>query len=210
MVRNQDFLQFDEVCHLSINLDGTPNRGSNEVGKARFQYWAKTAHGLNAILFIPGSNLAPNIQHYGSSGLSRSMPNADQCRSKLWQSALIGNGRQWEALTHRAGFINVWILDTLVTQDFSKRKTTNLSLLLKSWVTSNRKYVFFLALTLLRFSGVFSDPGGGKSFLILLSVGYFCQISYVFAVGSSVRVWGLKEPMKTSNVSIGMFQHVRG
>ncbi len=29
-------------------------------------------------------------------------------------------------------------------------------------------------LTLLRFSGVFSDPGGRKSFLILLSVGYFC------------------------------------
>ncbi len=33
------------------------------------------------------------------------------------------------------------------------------------WITS---------LTLLRFSGVFSYPGGCKSFLILLSVGYFC------------------------------------
>ncbi len=29
-----------------------------------------------------------------------------------------------------------------------------------------------------------------------------CQISYVFIVGRYVRVWGLKRPQKTSNVSI--------
>ena len=35
-------------------------------------------------------------------------------------------------------------------------------------------YIESHVLSLLRFSGVFSDPGGHKAFLILLSVGYFC------------------------------------
>ncbi len=35
-----------------------------------------------------------------------------------------------------------------------------------------------------------------------------CQISYVFTVGRYVRVWGLKRPQKTSNVSILIFETV--
>ena len=48
-------------------------------------------------------------------------------------------------------------------------------------------------LTLLCFSGVFSDPGGRKSFLILLSVGYFCylfSLVFDFPVGCFVTVVG--------------------
>ncbi len=62
-------------------------------------------------------------------------------------------------------------------------------------------------ITLLRFSGVFSDPVGRKSFLILLSVGYFCQITYIFIVEQSVSVCGLKRPQKTSNANIYTIQH---
>ncbi len=84
-----------------------------------------------------------------------------------------------------------------------------------------------MSLTLLRFSGVFwgvnrslfcyrldtfainfikaiphywhRDSGfGGSSDVSNIS----CQISYVFIVGRSVKVWGLKGPQKTINVSI--------
>ena len=44
-----------------------------------------------------------------------------------------------------------------------------------------------------------TESGFGGSFDVS-NIG--CQISYVFTVGRYVRVWGLKRPQKTSNVSI--------
>ncbi len=46
--------------------------------KAGSQYWAKTAYCMNAILSIPGSSLAPNIQKVLSNSLYRLRTWADR------------------------------------------------------------------------------------------------------------------------------------
>ncbi len=55
-------------------------------------------------------------------------------------------------------------------------------------------------LTIKPYLGVFWDARQHERLIFLISIG--CQISYVFVVGRSLRVWGLKRPQKTGYVSI--------